>query len=508
MLKNKLKQTRYILVLSFLNFILFHYPFFKYVFENLEYDSFNGVFTIISLVVLVLVLNFFMFYIFNSISRKFAKVLFIIFFNLSAVSVYFINTYGVIIEKNMIGNVFNTNFEESTSFLSFKMLLYILFLGVIPSVFIAKSKLERVGVKKFLKTFSISLGLIVAIVVANASNVLWIDKNSKQLGALVMPWSYTVNTIRYFSHKADENKKEILLPNATIKDSTKSVFILVIGESARSENFSLLGYQKNTNPLLSKVENLKVYNANSCATYTTAGVKCILEHEESSKLYEILPNYLYRNNVEVIWKSTNWGAPPIHIPNFKEKKDLVKQCEGDVCNYDGILLENLKEEISSSSKEKILIVLHTSTSHGPSYNKKYPKEFEVFTPVCSSVELANCTEDELINAYDNTIVYTDFLLNSIIEDLKELPEFKSAMLFVSDHGESLGENNLYMHGLPMGIAPEVQYEIPFILWTSDNSKALNTDQVLGQNYVFHSVLSFLGVDSPVYNKDLDVFAVE
>ena len=118
---------------------------------------------------------------------------------------------------------------------------------------------------------------------------------------------------------------------------------------------------------------------------------------------------------------------------------------------------------------KILIVLHTSTSHGPSYYKKYPVQFEHFTPVCKSVELSNCSKVELINAYDNSIVYTDYILSKVIEDLKDLSEYKSTMIFVSDHGESLGEKNLYMHGLPMSIAPKEQYEIPFIVWTSENS---------------------------------------
>ena len=121
-------------------------------------------------------------------------------------------------------------------------------------------------------------------------------------------------------------------------------------------------------------------------------------------------------------------------------------------------MTGLKEQILASKKNKILIVLHTSTSHGPTYSKKYPSRFETFKPVCNSVELGNCSQKELINAYDNTIIYTDYILHNVIEDLKQLKEYKSAMLFVSDHGESLGEKNLYMHGLPLSIAPKEQYE--------------------------------------------------
>ena len=152
-----------------------------------------------------------------------------------------------------------------------------------------------------------------------------------------MPWSYTVNISLFYVHQYKKNEKEILLPNATITDNKKSVVILVIGESARSQNFSLYGYKKNTNPLLSKTPNLFYFNATASATYTTAGVKAILEHKRTDDLYEILPNYLYRNNVEVIWRTTNWGEPPVHIKNYQKKEDVMSNCKGEGCNYDEVL---------------------------------------------------------------------------------------------------------------------------------------------------------------------------
>ena len=256
---------------------------------------------------------------------------------------------------------------------------------------------------------------------------------------------------------------------------------------------------------MAKTENLYHFIANSCATYTTAGVKCILEHKETDKLYEILPNYLYRNGVEVVWRTTNWGEPPIHIEKYQNADELRKDCSGEGCDYDEVLLAGLKEQISTSTKNKILIILHTSTSHGPSYSKKYPPHFETFKPVCNSVELANCSSEELMNAYDNTIVYTDYILHTIIENLKQLKEYKSTMIFVSDHGESLGEKNLYMHGVPMNFAPKEQYEIPFIVWVSDSTRGVKDIETVSQNHVFHSVLKFLSIDSPIYNEDLNIF---
>ncbi len=506
MLKNNFKITHFVVIMSSLLFILFHYPFFKFVFNNVDYKSFTGVSIIVSLVIAMLVANAFALFLIFFLSRLVGKILLVLFFIINAVAVYFINTYSVIIDESMIGNVLNTNYSESSSFFSIKLVLYVVFLGILPSIFIIKAKIITVTVKKFLVSISLTLLFLLTLAFANASNWLWIDKNSKTLGGLAMPWSYAVNIPLFYIHQFKKNEKEILLPDATIKDNQKSVVILVIGESARSENFSLYGYPKNTNPLLSKIPNVSHFNATSDATYTTAGVKSIVEHENTDELYEILPNYLYRNNVDVIWRTTNWGEPPVHIKNYQNREALMPNCKGDGCDYDGILLSGLKEQILASKKNKILIVLHTSTSHGPTYSKKYPAKFEIFKPVCNSVELGNCSHTELVNAYDNTIVYTDYLLANVIKDLKQLQEYKSAMIFVSDHGESLGENNLYMHGLPRSIAPKQQYEIPFIVWTSDNSaRQMKPNKILTQNYVFHSVLNFLNIQSPVYKEQMNIF---
>ena len=506
MLKNNFKITHFVVIMSSLLFILFHYPFFKFVFNNVDYKSFTGVSIIVSLVIAMLVANAFALFLIFFLSRLVGKILLVLFFIINAVAVYFINTYSVIIDESMIGNVLNTNYSESSSFFSIKLVLYVVLLGILPSIFIVKAKIITVTVKKFLVSISLTLLFLLTLAFANASNWLWIDKNSKTLGGLAMPWSYAVNIPLFYIHQFKKNEKEILLPDATIKDNQKSVVILVIGESARSENFSLYGYPKNTNPLLSKIPNVSHFNATSDATYTTAGIKSIVEHENTDELYEILPNYLYRNDVDVIWRTTNWGEPPVHIKNYQNREALMPNCKGDGCDYDGILLSGLKEQILASKKNKILIVLHTSTSHGPTYSKKYPAQFEIFKPVCNSVELGNCSHTELVNAYDNTIVYTDYLLANVIEDLKQLQEYKSAMIFVSDHGESLGENNLYMHGLPRSIAPKQQYEIPFIVWTSDNSaRQMKPNKILTQNYVFHSVLNFLNIQSPIYKEQMNIF---
>ena len=504
MFKKKVKLPLYTLIVSFINVILYNIPLFKFVFNNIELSTFNGLLLITSFVITAIILNFFVFYLGIYLLRIVGKWLLIVFFNINAICIYFINNYGVMIDPSMIGNILNTNYDESSSFLSFSLILYIIFLGIIPSVFIYLLKYERVKIKTLLIHLSLTFIFLLSISYANAPNWLWVDKNAPKLGALVMPWSYIVNTVRFYNNEHKQNQKQTILPNIKITNNTKSISVLVIGESARSANFSLNGYDKNTNPLLSKVKNLHVYKAQSSATYTTAAVKAILDYKESSDLNEILPNYLYRNGVEVIWRTTNWGEPNVNIKNYQDKNYLQKLCQGTNCDYDEILLDNLKDLILKSKKNKIFIVLHTSTSHGPTYFKKYPPKFEKFTPVCKSVELSKCTNQELVNAYDNTILYTDYLLATVIENLKQLNEYNSTMIYVSDHGESLGEKNLYMHGIPLSIAPKEQFEIPFIVWTSDKSLEFKKQKTLSQYNVFHSILDFLELESPIHNKNMSI----
>ena len=505
MLKKINKLSYFALLISFINLVLYHLPFYKFVCNNIDIQSINGVLLLVSLTIVAIFGNALVFYIGLYLLRNVGKWLLVVFFNINAIAVYFVNTYGVIIDKSMIGNVINTNFEESSSFFSFSLIVYIVFLGILPSLLLFKIKTEKVKTKSFLIQVFVTLFLLLSLAYANSPNWLWIDKNSKTVGGLAMPWSYVVNTISFYNSKYKKNQKQILLPNATLKDNKKSITVLVIGESARSQNFSLYGYEKDTNPLLSKIDNVHSYKAESCATYTTAGVKCILEYKNTGKLFEILPNYLFRNDIEVIWRTTNWGEPTVNIKNFQNKKDLRKLCKTNECDYDGVLLSGLREQILASKKNKILVVLHTSTSHGPTYYKKYPEEFNKFTPVCKSVELANCTQEELINAYDNTIVYTDYILSNLIGELKQLEEYNSSMIYISDHGESLGENNLYMHGLPVSMAPKEQLDIPFIVWVSDDSRKLKDNKMLSQHNVFHSILDFLAIESPIYDQNMSIY---
>jgi lipid A ethanolaminephosphotransferase len=496
-------------IVSLGTLLLYNIPFFSYVADNTNESVGGKIFLLASLVIIMLALNFMMAYLTMFLLKLAGRILIAILSIINATAVYFILTYNVMIDATTVENVFNTRYSEASGFFSWSLWLYIFALGVLPALYCLLQPVVYGKVKKMLVCCGLSSVVVLGIAAMNIGHSLWIGQHDTELGGLLQPWSYLVNTIRVESSRHDEQAEEIKLPDGSIADQEKAVVVLVIGESARKANFQLYGYERQTNPLLSKQKGLKVYQANSCATYTTAGSKAILEPKNSDELYELLPNYAFRTGVDVSWRTSNWGEPPIHIDEYLTDTDLAALYPDENSQYDGILFAGLRERIESSKKDKVLIILHTSTSHGPKYADKYPKAFEVYKPVARNVEEGEKNIDWLVNAYDNTIRYTDYLLDSLITTLSTMNDWHSAMIFISDHGESLGENKMFMHGLPMKLAPKEQYEIPFLVWTSEDFRTYKPDselpEVLEQHYIFHSVLNLLAIESPAYNKDFDIF---
>ncbi len=510
-----MKQMRKISLLTFScivsvwTLLAYNIPFFNYVVQNSNESMGGKLFLLASTCIIMLAFNFLLTYLAIWGLRIVGRILLAIFSIINATAVYFIITYSVMINATTIENVFNTRYSEASGFFSWGLWLFILVLGVLPALFCLLQPVIIGKAKKLGIYCGGALAVILAIGAMNINQTLFITQHDTELGGLIQPWSYVANTCRVISFQHDEQAEEIKLPDATIADQEKAVVVLVIGESARKANFQLYGYTRDTNPLLSKQQGLKVYEATACATYTTAGTKAILEPQNSDELYELLPNYAFRTGVDVSWRTSNWGEPPIHIDEYITDDDLAEHYPDVNKDYDGILFTGLRERIESSKKDKVFIILHTSTSHGPKYADKYPKEFETYKPVANSVEEGEKHIDQLINAYDNTIRYTDFLVDSLINTLRSMTDWKSAMIFISDHGESLGEKGMFMHGLPMKLAPKVQYEIPFLVWTSDGFRRYKSADelpaVLEQHYIFHSVLNLLSIQSPAYNKDFDIF---
>ncbi len=344
----------------------------------------------------------------------------------------------------------------------------------------------------------------------NSSSWLWIDKHSKLLGGKILPWSYIINTARYYSINLKSSDNQVLLPEGKFLNEKKTVIVLIIGETARAHNFHLYGYPRNTNPLLETAGVLTFKNTSSCTTYTTGSLACMLSYNSREKNAEPLPSYLTRLGVDVVWRTNNWGEPPINVTDYQEASELRKNCIGEGCNFDEVLLSGLSQRIQSSNKPKILIVLHTKGSHGPSYYSRYPPQFEKFTPVCRYEEISKCTQQELINAYDNTILYTDYFLYKTIKILKKLKGIPVMLIYISDHGESLGEQGLYLHGTPYMFAPDFQKQIPFLIWMSNDFtklkgiKNIPQDNQYSHSNIFHTIIGAFDIKTKIYNRNLDV----
>lgn len=510
--------TAFVVLVAGLNTALYNLPLFSFAIRNLDLSTFSGALTLTTLPVVVFLETTIVLTLFALVSHRILKAACMLIVVGNAVALYFLLTYRVVLDETMMGNVFNTDFDEASEFLHPKLMGYVLILGALPCWLLTRVQIRPSPRLRLLGLASIGLLGIATWGYLSAPTWLWIDKNSKQLGGMVLPWGYVINAARYEVPRAMASGTQMPLPPATFASSEKTVVVLVIGEAARAQNFALYGYSRPTNPLLSKAGVVVLRSASACATYTTASVRCILSNVDSeaafSKQYEPLPSYLERNGVDVIWRTRNFGEPPIAVRTYQKANELSKDCTGSGCEHDEVLLTGLEQRIKASSSQRVFVVLHQSGSHGPAYYTKYPDEFERFKPVCKSVELSRCSTQELINAYDNTILYEDYFLSRTIGVLKGLPHTSALLIYLSDHGESLGEYGLYLHGVPNAIAPDVQKVIPFIVWMSDefvrsralDARSLEAQASHSQRDVFHTVMGAFSMRSDAYVAGYDIFS--
>jgi len=265
-------------------------------------------------------------------------------------------------------------------------------------------------------------------------------------------------------------------------------------------------------------------NTYSCGTDTAESVPCIFSHFDRADYsvgkaaqYQNVLDILSRAGVQVLWRDNNSGCKG--VCSRVTMDDLAKLAVPDLCNdeecFDEILLYKLQDRVKQATTD-ILIVLHQKGSHGPAYYKRHPQRFSLFHPECTTNAPQHCEKEELINAYDNTLLYTDYFLHETIDFLKNITDrYNTLMIYVSDHGESLGENGIYLHGLPYFIAPDEQRHIPFIIWLSNEyAEAYHIrkeclikqqHQFYSHDNIFHSLLGLFGVETELYKQHYDVF---
>ncbi|AXJ03798.1 phosphoethanolamine transferase [Pseudomonas fluorescens] len=458
-------------------------------------------------------------------------------FMVSAGVAYFMSQYGVMIDAGMFRNFAETNATEVRDLLSLKLLAYILFLGVLPSWLLWKVPVNyRRWHRELLSKVVVSLASVAVIggvALANYQGLSSLFRNHHEIRLMLVPSNYIGASAGYLREQVVSAQQPFVTigedaqRNAAVQNHPrKSLTVLVVGESARAENFGILGYDRDTTPKLDKEAGLIAFtDVHSCGTETAVSVPCMFSNmgrkdydASKAKNEEGLLDVLKRAGIDVIWRDNQSGCKGtcdrVTLQDVSNLKDPAL-CANSECR-DEILLQGLQSFIDHLDKDTVL-VLHQMGSHGPEYFKRYPKEYERFTPVCESNALNNCSRESIVNGYDNTLVYTDHVLSSLIDVLRSNQDkVDTAMLYLSDHGESLGEYNLFLHGTPYMLAPEQQKHVAMLAWFSDSYQKsysvdthclqMSRDKPLSQDNLFHSMLGLLEVQSKVYQPDLDMFA--
>ncbi|MCB0324110.1 MAG: phosphoethanolamine--lipid A transferase [Bdellovibrionales bacterium] len=448
---------------------------------------------------------------------------------LSAAASYYMNRYGVVIDHEMVRNVALTDSREVRDVVHWGLVLHLILLGVVPAVVLMLLPVERTSfltetVSK-LKFVLGALALTAFAVVPISDTYFSFLREHKILRYYANPTGWLYATFKFLKQSA-RSPNEAVAPlgeEARVhpSDVDRELIIVVVGETARADHFSLNGYERQTNPKLQAENVLSFTNVSSCGTSTAVSVPCMFSNlgragysQSKGANTENVLDVLQHAGISVLWRDNNSDSKGVaeRVP-FEDFRSPQRNPICDVeCRDEGMLagLDNYIEQIPEGD---IVIVLHAMGNHGPAYFKRYPAAFEQFTPACKSAELDTCSPEEIRNAYDNAILYTDHFLSEVIRFLKPYSSrFETAMLYLSDHGESLGEAGVFLHGMPYFIAPDAQTHVAAIVWFG-SSFEIDTAGLRSQianpyshDNLFHSLLGLLEIEDPVYDKGKDIFA--
>ncbi|SJM91567.1 phosphoethanolamine transferase [Crenothrix polyspora] len=507
--------------------------FFQAVFKVADQSSLTGIGFKCALVIALIALFTALLSVFAN-KYLFKPVVVVILIVASVIS-FFMDSYKVIVDTSMIQNMFETDTKETLELISIKLLVHLVFWGLLPALLVYRTNiLYRPFLKELssrLIVFILAVAVLAGAVFSNYKELSFVDRNNKHLRYLINPNHAVYALIKYLKRSAHPKIINVEALGLDAKQTAswqtrgkKSVLILVVGETARAQNFSLNGYSQLTNPELSKENIINYPNTTSCGTATAASVPCMFSQfnrqdydEAKAEKSENLLDVLKHAGISVFWRDNNSGCKGVcnRIPTeAMESLKIPDVCNSEEC-YDEVLLHGLQAMIDKLPNDSV-IVMHQKGSHGPAYYKRYPAKFKLFAPECATNQVQDCPQQQIVNAYDNTIAYTDHFLSQVIHFLQHNSvNYHTAMLYMSDHGESLGENGIYLHGLPYMLAPDEQKHIPFILWLSDgyaakfgiNTACLkqNSTEQYSHDNLFHSVLGLLAINTHTYNKNYDIF---
>jgi lipid A ethanolaminephosphotransferase len=463
----------------------------------------------------------------------------------SSLIFYGTTSYGLVFDYGMVQNTLETDTAEAFSYINLHATLFFLIFGIIPSIIIYAVQLSYQPFLKELlsrvKLIVISIIILFLISTLFYSNYASVGRNNKVLIGYITPYkmldsSYKFLHRHYFAPPLEfkildaspsivRNITENGVGNSTGNSTEKQVTVLVLGETARAQSFSLNGYDKPTNQFTDKKGVVSFSNMHSCGTATAVSVPCMFSRLDKQNYNKRIANaqqnvvdLIQLAGADVLWISNNNGSCKGVCARVETQQVNTSRseplCDGEYC-YDEALLPPLRDKLKQLTHENTLIILHMIGSHGPTYFKRYPIEKRVFIPDCQRSDIQNCSQQQLVNTYDNTIAYTDFVLSEVIDELAKLTardSIKTSLLYISDHGESLGENGIYLHGLPYTFAPKEQTRIPMIYWASPlqtdfDLPCLNdlTQAPVSHDNVFDTLLSIMSVRSTAYRIDSDPF---
>lgn len=508
----------YSIIYMLYTLLAFNYVFF----EKIQELSQNTLFTIGTFFVLLALLTVCGLILFWKHTVKPLSILFLL---INSGVFYFVKNYHAAIDEEMLRNVLQTNPHETAELLNFTLLAYILVLGGMPTFIISRLNFTETKIfKQRGSLFALCLVLFAAIIVPNSKDVAQFVRNNKPVKYLLIPVNYIGAISSTIKHNLRAN--HIFTPIGMDSHFTKYwnndkplLIVFVVGETARAANFSLDGYTRDTNaPLKFYADNIINFkNTTSCGTSTAVSVPCMFAKDNRTEFEN--GSLDYTENVLDIFKKNGWRT--VWLENNSDCKGVCTRVEtyipcasGAGTCFDSILTQEMQKQLTLPVQNTVM-VMHQAGSHGPTYYKRYPKEFSRFSPVCNTEKLNQCSTKEIINTYDNTILYTSQNLADIIALLQNnYPQYNSLLIYVSDHGESLGEYNIYLHSAPYSIAPKEQKHIPFFIWAADSSlNALKIDkqclksqqnEAISHDNIFHTLLGLGGISAAEYKQPLDI----
>ncbi|WP_201598724.1 phosphoethanolamine transferase [Psychrobacter vallis] len=459
--------------------------------------------------------------------RPIAKPVLIALLLIAAICGYFTDGYGTIFDRNMLINSLQTDQAEAMGLMTTSFFIRLFMLGILPALVISKIRIKHTIWRRAIlqKTVSliIAIALIAVCLLPFGDQYASFFRQHKIVRSYANPITPVYSVVKLGLDYADAlNRPDTLLLHATDAkritpvasnsnaQAKPKLMVFVVGETVRADHINLNGYSRDTMPLLAKQPNIYSFkNATACGTSTAYSVPCMFSYANredydvnSAEYHENVLDTLHKQGVNVVWRDNNSSSKGVaDRVTFEDYKtpELNSVCDSE-CRDIGMLKGFDKLVQLEGTPQDTLILLHQMGNHGPAYYKRYPKAFENFKPVCMTNELSKCDSQAIINGYDNAIRYTDYFLNSVIDTLKPYEqEYDVVMVYMSDHGESLGENNIYLHGLPYGIAPNAQKHIPVIVWSptgngiDENDLAHRINQPVSHDFITPTLLSFFGI---------------